>query len=57
MVHQEGGADVVCADREGSIRYVKSSSFVYRKLRADLEDMGFEVNPYGPCVATYITGS
>ena len=26
----------------------------YRKLRADLEDMGFEVNPYDPCVANKI---
>ena len=23
----------------------------YKKLRKDLEDMGFEVNPYDPCVA------
>ena len=23
----------------------------YKKLRADLEEMGFKVNPYDPCVA------
>ena len=28
--------------------------FFYRKLRADLEDIGFEVNPYEPCVANRI---
>ena len=26
----------------------------YRKLRAGLEDMGFEVNPYDPCMANKI---
>ena len=36
---------------------LRAALLFYRKLRADLEDMGFEVNPYGPCVATYITGS
>ena len=23
----------------------------YKRLRIDLENMGFEINPYGPCVA------
>ena len=30
----------------------------YQKLRKDLEDQGFEVNPYDPCVANkMINGS
>ena len=30
---------------------LRAALLFYRKLRADLEDMGFEVNPYDPCVA------
>ena len=26
----------------------------YKRLRKDLEDMGFEVNPYDPCVANIL---
>ena len=29
----------------------KAALAFYKKLRADLEEMGFEVNPYDPCVA------
>ena len=30
----------------------------YKKLRGDLEKMGFEINPYDPCVANkMINGS
>ena len=28
---------------------LRSNLPFYKKLRKDLEDMGFEVNPYGPC--------
>ena len=30
---------------------LKASLLFYKKLRADLESIGFEVNPYDPCVA------
>ena len=30
---------------------LKASLLFYKKLRADLESIGFEVNPYNPCVA------
>ena len=30
---------------------LRSALLFYKKLRADLEKMGFEVNPYDPCVA------
>ena len=30
---------------------LKSALLFYRKLRGDLEGMGFEVNPYDPCIA------
>jgi len=30
---------------------LKAALAFYKKLRADLEDMGFEVHPYDPCVA------
>ena len=30
---------------------LRSALLFYEKLRGDLEKMGFEVNPYGPCVA------
>ena len=30
---------------------LKSALLFYRKLRGDLEGMGFEVNPYAPCIA------
>ena len=33
---------------------LRAALLFYRKLRADLEDMGFEVNPYDPCVANEI---
>jgi len=33
---------------------LRAALLFYRKLRADLEDMGFEVNPYNPCVANNI---
>lgn len=33
---------------------LRAALLFYRKLRADLEDMGFEVNPYDPCVANKI---
>ena len=49
-------------DKKGnSLLYVKllkalyglmeASLMFYQKLRKDLEDLGFEVNPYDPCVA------
>ena len=33
---------------------LRAALLFYCKLRADLEDMGFEVNPYDPCVANKI---
>ena len=30
---------------------LRSSLLFYRKLRGELEEYGFEVNPYDPCVA------
>ncbi len=30
---------------------MKSALLFYRKLVAELRDMGFEINPYNPCVA------
>ena len=33
---------------------LRTALLFYRKVRADLEDMGFEVNPYDPCVANRI---
>ena len=30
---------------------LRAALLFYRKLRADLEDIGFEVNPYDTCVA------
>ena len=33
---------------------LRAALVFYRKLKADLEDMGFEVNPYDPCVANKI---
>ena len=30
---------------------LRSALLFYKKLRVDLEKMGFEVNPYNPCVA------
>ena len=33
---------------------LRAALLFYRKLRADLEYMGFEVNPYDPCVANRI---
>ena len=37
---------------------LRSALLFYNKLRGDLEDMGFEVNPYDPCVANkMINGS
>ena len=33
---------------------LKSALLFYKKLRGDLESMGFEINPYNPCVANKI---
>ncbi len=30
---------------------MKSALLLYRKLVKELEEMGFEINPYDPCVA------
>ena len=30
---------------------MKSALLLYRKLVLDLQEMGFEINPYNPCVA------
>ena len=30
---------------------VRSALLFYKKSRSDLENMGFEINPYDPCVA------
>ena len=30
---------------------LRAALLFYKKLRSDLENMGFEVNPYDPCVA------
>ena len=56
----------VTVDRKGTpILYVKlqkalyglmrASLLFYRKLRRELEDYGFEINPYDPCVANRVT--
>jgi hypothetical protein len=34
---------------------MRASLLFYRKLRKKLEDYGFEVNPYNPCVANKVT--
>ena len=34
---------------------LRSALLFYKKLRGDLENMGFEVNPYNPCVANKAT--
>ena len=33
---------------------LRSALLFYRKLRTDLENMGFKVNPYDPCVPNRI---
>ena len=33
---------------------LRAALLFYRKLRANLEDMGFEVNPYDPCVTNKV---
>ena len=33
---------------------LKSAPLFYKKLRADLELIGFEVNPYDPCVTNKV---
>ena len=33
---------------------LRSALLFYKKLQADLEDMGFEANPYDPCVANKV---
>ena len=56
----------VTVDRKGTpILYVKlqkalyglmrASLLFYRKLRKELEDYGFEINPYDPCVGNRVT--
>ena len=30
---------------------LRAALLFYKRLRSDLENMGFEVNPYDPCVA------
>jgi hypothetical protein len=58
--------EYVTVDRKGTpILYVKlqkalyglmrASLLFYRKLRRELEDYGFEINPYDPCVANRVT--
>jgi hypothetical protein len=58
----------VMVDKKGTpILYVKlqkalyglmrASLLFYRKLRKELEDYGFEINPYNPCVANKMTTS
>ena len=32
-------------------RLLRSALLFYKKLAGELGDMGFEINPYGPCVA------
>ncbi len=34
---------------------MRASLLFYRKLRKELEDYGFEVKPYDPCVANKVT--
>jgi len=36
---------------------MRASLLFYRKLRKELEDYGFEINPYDPCVANKMTTS
>ena len=33
---------------------LQSALLFYKKLRAELEDYGFEVNPYDPCLANKV---
>ena len=37
-----------------TVHVLRAALLFYRKLRVDLEDMGFDVNPYDPCVANKI---
>ena len=32
-------------------RMLRATLLFYKRLRKDLENMGFEINPYDPCVA------
>ena len=53
--------DVVYNERKSKIRYdhvlkaiygmLKSAMLFYKKLKKDLESIGFKVNPYDPCMA------
>jgi hypothetical protein len=36
---------------------MRASLLFYRKLQKELEEYGFEVNPYDPCVANKMTDS
>jgi len=58
----------VTVDKKGTpILYVKlqkalyglmrASLLFYRKLRKELEDYGFEINPYDPCIVNKMTTS
>ncbi len=58
----------VMVDKKGTpILYVKlqkalyglmrASLLFYRKLRKELEDYGFKINPYDPCVTNKMTTS
>ena len=49
---QENGHDIIYVRVLKAIYgMLQSALLFYKKLRMDLEESGFEVNPYNPCVA------
>ena len=48
MVHQKG-VPMLCVQIEKALHgMLRAALLFYCKLRVDLEDTGFEVNPYDP---------
>ena len=54
-VTKENGVSVIYVEILKALHgMIKSPLLFYRKLRKDLEEIGFEINPHDPCVANKI---
>jgi hypothetical protein len=56
VMHTKKGVPVLYAELYKSLYdLMRSASLFYCKLRGELIDYGFKINPYGPCVANKVT--
>jgi hypothetical protein len=56
MVNKKGMPELYGKLQKGLYGLMRASLLFYRKLRKELEDFGFKVNPYDQCIVNKDVG-